>query len=57
MFSDSDMDPCEIYFSDYREVDGRLFPFHLEVRHGDGVYQVLEATKFDVAAAAPGEGG
>ena len=24
MFPDEDADPCEVYFSDYREVDGRV---------------------------------
>lgn len=31
-------DPCEVYFSDYKPLDGRLFPHRLEVRHGDKRY-------------------
>lgn len=28
-------DPCEVYLSDYREVDGRKMPHRLEVRYGN----------------------
>ncbi|NQT36696.1 MAG: hypothetical protein HQ581_04355, partial [Planctomycetes bacterium] len=38
MFPDDDVDPCEVYFSDYREVDGRFVPAGMEVRHGDRNY-------------------
>ncbi|MGE3807315.1 MAG: S1C family serine protease [Gemmataceae bacterium] len=34
-------DPCEVYASDYREVDGRLFPHRLEVVNGDNVYATI----------------
>jgi hypothetical protein len=57
MFADSALDPCELYFSDYREVEGRMFPFHLEVRYGDGVYQVLQINKYAFAKPQPGNGG
>jgi len=30
-----DVDPCELHFSQYAEVDGRQFPMRIEVRHGD----------------------
>ena len=32
MFPDEDADPCEVYFTDYHEVDGRMLPGRLEVR-------------------------
>jgi len=35
MFPNEDSDPCEVYFSDYREIDGRLLPGKMEVRYGD----------------------
>ena len=31
MFPDDGVDPCEIYFGDYREVDGLALPHRLEV--------------------------
>jgi S1-C subfamily serine protease len=34
-------DPCELYFADYRPVDGRQLPHRIEVRHGDKRYAVL----------------
>lgn len=42
MTPDNGVDPCEVYFSDYREVDKRQIPHRLEVRHGDKVYGVFE---------------
>jgi hypothetical protein len=38
MFPDDQVDPCEVYFDDYRPVDGRQLPHTLLVRHGDAVY-------------------
>ena len=46
MFPDSDSDPCEVYFRDYRAVDGRQVPFEFEVRHGDEVFGVLKLQEF-----------
>jgi hypothetical protein len=46
MFAEEDADPCELYFSDYREVEGRMVPGRIEVRHGDAVYQAFECKQF-----------
>ena len=43
MFPDEDADPCEVYFSDYREADGRYWPGRMEVRYGDELFAVLRA--------------
>jgi serine protease Do len=45
MFADPELDPCEIRFADYREIEGRQFPHKLEVRHGDSVFAVIELRK------------
>jgi len=45
------LDPCEIRFSDYREVEGRQFPHKLEVRHGDSVFAVIELKKVTLPGA------
>ena len=38
----SDEDPCELYFSDYRDVgDGRQLPHRIDVHRGDKSYAVL----------------
>ena len=42
MFPDEDADPCEVYFSDYREVAGRFWPGRIEVRYGDELFAVFE---------------
>ena len=35
MFSSDDSDPCELFFHEYEEVDGRQIPRRIQVRHGD----------------------
>ncbi|MBI2825671.1 MAG: trypsin-like peptidase domain-containing protein [Planctomycetia bacterium] len=39
--SDND-DPCELYFADYAELEGRVFPRRIEVRYGDAVYLAVK---------------
>ena len=41
-------DPCEVYLSDYRSVDGRLLPHRLQVQYGDGHYGTFNLTRFDL---------
>ena len=41
MFPERDVDPCEIYFRDYVDRDGRLIPQQIEVRHGDQLFRVI----------------
>ena len=41
-----DDDPCELYFSEYRPVDGRLLPHRIDVRYGDKKYGHLVITKY-----------
>lgn len=52
MFADPEHDPCEIRFSNYRELDGRQFPHRMEVRHGDSTFAVIEWTKVTLATGA-----
>ena len=46
MFPDDGVDPCEIYFGDYREVDGLALPHRLEVLHAMRPYGVFQISKF-----------
>lgn len=48
---DRDEDPCEVFFSDYRKVDGRLLPHKIEVRYGDKQYAVLDVNEWKLDAA------
>lgn len=48
-FPDEESDPCEIHFGDYRQTDGRLMPYRLEVRHGDQLFDVFKLKSFSVA--------
>ena len=44
-------DPCEVYFYDYRPVDGRMLPHRMQVVYGNGHYGSFTFTKFQMAAA------
>jgi serine protease Do len=41
-----DDDPCEVYFSDYKPVDGRMLPHRLDIRYGDKKYGHLIVTQY-----------
>ena len=43
-----DQDPCEIHFSDIREVDGRALPHRWTVRHGDDVFTDLTVDSYEI---------
>lgn len=44
-------DPCELYFSDYRPVAGRLLPHRISVRYGDLHYGTFAIASYDLPAA------
>jgi hypothetical protein len=48
MYPQTDSDPCEVYFSEYREAEGRFLPYRFEVRNGDTVFNVFNVTKYDL---------
>ena len=41
-----DSDPCEVYFDEYEEEEGRFLPRRIEVRHGDAEFGVFEIEQF-----------
>ncbi len=43
---DPDLDPCEIFFSDFRPVNGRFLPHHWEVRYGDATFAVIDVEQY-----------
>jgi hypothetical protein len=45
MFPNEESDPCEVYFSDYHETAGRLWPGQIKVRHGDERFAVFKVTE------------
>jgi S1-C subfamily serine protease len=47
---DKEDDPCEVYLSDYRPVDGRQLPHKMEVRYGNELYGILELKSFQFSA-------
>lgn len=48
-YGDDESDPCEIFFSEYRQIDGRFLPGRIEVRVGDDPYATfkIEEAKFE----------
>lgn len=51
MFPEDGVDPCEIYFSDDREVEGRHLPRRMEVRFGDEPFAVFPLERFTFESA------
>jgi len=45
-FSDPDEDPCEVHFSEFRQVNGRWLPGRMEVRFGDAPYGIFKLDEF-----------
>ena len=46
LFPDPDTDPCEIFFSDFRDTDAGELPHRWEVRHGNRVFAVITFKTF-----------
>ena len=44
-------DPCEIYFSDYRPVNGKLLPHRFQVYHADVHFATMTVTGYTMGAA------
>jgi len=45
MYPDLGLDPCELYFSDYRDTHGHTMPHRIEVVHGNTIYgEILIST-------------
>ena len=42
-------DPCEVYFSDYRTVDGRQLPHRIQVYYSDVHYGTFTVTSYKLA--------
>jgi S1-C subfamily serine protease len=47
---DADEDPCELYFNDYREVNGRSLPHKIEVRYADKQFALLDISDWKTEA-------
>jgi serine protease Do len=51
MSPDVAVDPCEIFFDDYREIDGRQWPHRMTVRYGDQTFAELRFEAIQATAA------
>ena len=52
MYPDEHSDPCEIYFRNYKEAEGRFLPQRIEVIHGNQPYGEFTIEKIDLGKAA-----
>jgi len=50
-FPEEHVDPCEIYFHGYHQVDGRSLPGRMEVRIGDEPYATFKLNEFNFEPA------
>ncbi|MCA9215146.1 MAG: trypsin-like peptidase domain-containing protein [Planctomycetales bacterium] len=54
MFPDSDVDPCELHFLNYRtRRDGRRWPSEVRIQHGDSTFDAITLDKFEATSSAP----
>ena len=51
-FPDEDVDPCEVYFHEYHQVDGRFLPGRIEVRIGDDPFATFDLQEFQFEKTA-----
>jgi len=51
MIADSADDGCELRFSDYRDVSGRLVPHRIEARHGYDLFGNMEWKTIELGSA------
>jgi len=47
---DENSDPCEVFFSDYRNVDGRQLPHRMQVTYANGHYGTLLIDRYQMKA-------
>jgi serine protease Do len=47
-FPDENSDPCEVYFSDFRQMHGRVIPGRVAVHFGDKPYALFKIDEFGV---------
>ena len=52
MYPDRDVDPCELYFSEYSLVDRCLMPHRIEIRYGNTTFGVITINRWDLAVEA-----
>jgi hypothetical protein len=50
MQASDDEDPCEIYFADIREFEGRRLPHQWTIRRGDEVFAELAIKSYNIVA-------
>jgi S1-C subfamily serine protease len=52
MWRDDALDPCELFFSDYTDRQGRRLPGLIKVRYGDAVYTEIRPADWNFGAEA-----
>ena len=52
LVADSDDDPCEVFFEEYRDVGGYSLPHRVKVLYGDEVFGVIDFVEIKLPQAA-----
>jgi hypothetical protein len=53
LYPQDDVDPAELYFSEFEEVEGCMLPARIEARHGDEYNYVFQCKQYEFKDAAP----
>lgn len=48
MYPDSESDPCEVFFEDYRSEDGVAFPRIIKYRHSGAAWSILKVERIEM---------
>jgi S1-C subfamily serine protease len=56
MYPEEDVDPCELYFGQFKEVAGRMLPGRIEVRHGDQFELLFQCDEYQFDDGQKAEG-
>jgi S1-C subfamily serine protease len=48
---DPEGDPCEVYLSDYRTVEGRMMPFRIDVQFGNDKYGTFLVKRYQLSSS------
>ncbi|MEX0979349.1 MAG: PDZ domain-containing protein, partial [Pirellulales bacterium] len=46
LYPQQDVDPCELYFGEFKEVEGHMLPGRIEARHGDEFNYVFQCKQY-----------
>ena len=52
MYPERDVDPCEVYFSEYDDVDGCGMPHRFQVKYGDHTFGTINIDRWEMSSSS-----